>query len=40
MLMVLLVSLCIITVAIIGQQHAAMRRLQRVRAREHERRSR
>ena len=40
MLMVLIVSLCIITVAIIGQQHASMRRLQRARAKENERRDR
>ena len=40
MLMVLLVSLCIITVAIIGQQHASMRRLKRVHAEKNGRRSR
>jgi hypothetical protein len=40
MLMVLLISLCIITAAVIGQQHASMRRLQRIRAKDDERRDR
>ena len=38
--MVLLVSLCIITVAFIDRQHASMRRMTRVRAERHERRDR
>ena len=35
--MVLLVSLCIITVAFIDRQHASMRRMTRVRAERNER---
>lgn len=38
--MILLVSLCIITGAIIDRQHASMRRLIRVRVKDNERRDR
>ncbi len=38
--MVLLVGICILTVAIISRQHASMQRLVRARARNNERRDR